>query len=125
MNGEMAAAGTIGADVFVTLVGSKGSTGKVSIYSYLFHSVSGVSSGTCDDLIVEADEPLGDVHVVLLGIDGGNWALDSTWFVNYTVVKDLSTEVETHFPCYLWIGKNKVISLTSKTGKCVLDAVHS
>ena len=117
MNGEMAGAGTTGADVFVTLVGSKASTGKVSIYSYLFSSLSGVVSGTCDDLIIETKGPLGDVQVVLLGIDGGDWALDNTWFVNYTLVKDMTTKVETHFPCYLWIGKNKVVSTTSKTGK--------
>lgn len=113
----MPAAGTQGADVFITLVGSESTTGKVSIYSYLRHLFGGIMSGTAEDLIIETEQSLGDIQVVLLGIDGGEWALDSTWFVKYTAVKDLGTGAEVQFPCYHWIGKNQVISTTSKTSK--------
>lgn len=118
VNGSMKAAGTTGADVFVTLVGSKASTGKVSINSYLFHVFSGITADTVEDLIIETTKSLGDIQVVLLGIDGGEWALDNTWFVNYTDVKDLTTNAELRFPCYHWIGKNEVVSTTSKASKC-------
>ena len=120
VNGDMPAAGTTGADVFITLVGSEATTGKVSIYSYLRHLFGGIMSGTAEDLVIETEKSLGDIQVVILGIDGGNWALDSTWFVKYTVVKDLGTGVAALFPCYQWIGKNQVISTTSKTSKSKL-----
>ena len=115
VNGAMLGAGTTGADVFFDLVGSEATTGKVSIYSYFTMSFSGISAGTCEDIILETDKKLGEVLVVLLGIDGGGW--DTTWFVNYSAVKYLAEDVEAMFPCYHWIGKNQVISTTSKTSK--------
>lgn len=115
VNGAMQAAGTTGADVFFDLVGSKSTTGKVSIYSYFTMTFSGISAKTCNDMIVETDKDLGEVLVVLMGIDGGG--LDTTWFVDYAVVKYIAEGVEAEFPCYHWIGKHQVVSTTSKTSK--------
>ena len=118
MTGETAGAGAgTGADIFVTLIGSEATTQKVSIHNYLKRHLNGVSSCTCEDLIVESEGSLGEVLVVVLGIDGGKHAMDHTWFVNYTVVKDLATSTEVEFPCYHWIGKGQIISSTSKTSE--------
>ena len=113
----MKAAGTTGVDVFLILVGDKATTGKISIYGFLERLFGGITAGTCEDLIIETNETLGTVLVVLLGIDGGESALDNTWFVNHSVVKDLATEVEIQFPCYHWIGSNQVVSSTSETSE--------
>ena len=117
VNGETAAAGTTGADVFITLIGSEATTQKVSIYGFYERLVGGVSSGTCEDMIIETEGSLGEVLVVVLGIDGGIFALDSTWFVQYTVVKDLATNTEVEFPFYHWIGAKQIVSSTSKTSE--------
>ena len=98
-------------------MGTKASTGKVSIYSYLKHLFSGIASGTCEDLLIETDGSLGEVLVVVLGISGGAWALDSNWFVNYTVVRDFAGDGEVEFPCYHWISKHQALSTTSKTSE--------
>ena len=113
----MAAAGTFGADVYFNLIGDKASTGKVSIYDTWYYLCSGISSNTFIDLIVETEKSLGEVLVVILGIDGGEIALDSTWFVSYSVAYQLSTMVEIQFPCYHWIGKDTSISTTAKTSE--------
>ena len=66
---------------------------------------------------METEKGLGEVLVVELGIDGGELALDSTWFVNDTTVYDLCTMKGVLFPCYHWIGKDTAVSTTSKTSK--------
>ena len=117
VNGETAAAGTTGADVFITLTGSEATTQRVSIYGFSERHIGGVSSCTCEDLIIETERSLGEVLVVVLGINGGKFAMDSTWFVQYTVVKDLATSTEVEFPCYHWIGASQIVSSTSKTSE--------
>ena len=117
VNGKMATAGTFGADVYFNLIGDKASTGNISIYDFWHYICGGISSNTFLDFIVETEKSLGEVLVVILGIDGGKIALDSTWFVSYTVAYELSTKVEIQFPCYHWIGKDTSVSTTSKTSE--------
>ena len=120
VNGQMKAAGTTGADVYINLVGSEYATGNISIYCFLKRMLGGISADTCNDLIIETDRSLGEVLVVKLGIEG-NLGLDSTWFVNYTVVRYFNNGKDmgdVKFPCYHWIGKNQVVSTTSKASKC-------
>ena len=121
VNGKILGAGTTGVDVYLTLVGDRGATGKVSLLGYLKQSADGIDAGTYDDFLIETAQPLGDVKVVGLGIPHtpeGDAATDSTWFVQYTNVYDILTEFseDTRFPCYQWIEEKELVTTTSKTG---------
>ena len=116
----MAGAGTTGADVYITLVGDKGSTGRVSLFGY-FKRADGIDSSTYDDFLIETEQSLGKVvKVVGLGIpEGGFFTYDSTWFVEYTNVYEMQTNftTETRFPCYQWVEEKELVTTTAKSGK--------
>ena len=120
VNGKMREAGTTNYSVYVTLIGSKASTGKVSLLTFFQYLAGGIGANTHMDLVIETEQSLGDVQVVILGIDG-KLALDNTWFVNYTKVYDMLKEKqEIEFPCYHWIEGNESVSTTSATSKLLV-----
>ena len=117
MNGKTKAAGTTNNRVYVTLVGSKAATGKVQLMDAKEFFEGGLKANTHVDLVIETDHDLGDVQVVILGIDG-KLAVDNTWFVNCTMVYDfLKGKEESEFPCYHWIKGDESVSTTAATSK--------
>ena len=119
VNGRMDAAGTTGGvDTYITLIGTEGSTGKVSLLGTLRYLFKGMDSGTYEDLVIKTEKNLGDIQVVIIGIEGGLLAFNSVWFVDYTDVSDLTRQSKSvHFPCYHWIKANEYVSTTSKAGE--------
>ncbi len=61
VNGKMAGAGVNSFDAFVTLVGSEGSTGRLSLEGIKDFIHGGMKTGTCQDLIIETESSLGKV----------------------------------------------------------------
>ncbi|KAL5491869.1 hypothetical protein EMCRGX_G017234 [Ephydatia muelleri] len=114
VTGAEAFSGTPDSDIYVSLVGSKGCTGKLLIVQGWFSSA--VSTQSYDDLVVESDKDLGELLVVILG-NPQNWMLSagSAWFVDFVECIDLQTKRKQEFPCYHWINDGDAISFTSKT----------
>ena len=125
VNGKMKDAGTSGrVDTFVTLIGTEGSTGKVSLLGTLRYLFRGMDSGTYEDLVIETEKSLGEVQVVILGIEGSLLAFDSVWFVEYSEVSDLTKQDKAvRFPCYHWIKDVEYVTTTSAAGVCVCVCV--
>ena len=117
VNGSEKLSGTPDTDIYLMLVGSKATTGRVSIVQgYL--TASGTSTQSYDDLVVETNKDLGEVLVVTLG-NPRNWLISagSSWFVDFVDVFNLQTKHKQEFPCYHWIDDGDEISFTSKTCK--------
>ncbi len=119
VNGRMKAAGTTGGvDTYITLIGTDGSTGKVSLLGVLRFLFKGMDSGTYEDLVIETEKSLGEIQVVILGIEGGRLAFNSEWFIEFTDVQDLSKQNQSvRFPCYHWVKADEYVSSTSSAGK--------
>ena len=120
VNGKMGGAGVDNYSVFVNLVGTKGSTGKVHLHGITQCLVGGIKKNTHQDLIIKTWATLGDIQVVILGIDG-KIGLHNTWFVQYTVVYDFFGEHDkegVQFPCYHWIKPNQTVTTTAATSEC-------
>lgn len=116
VNGKMFGAGTDCPDIYITLVGTNGSTGKVELMGATQFLKGGTGCNTHEDMIIETKINLGDIQVVVLGI--GNTVIDYSWFVEYTVVYDYSKgKAETRFPCYHWIKKNQAVTTTATASK--------
>lgn len=114
----MEAAGTTNNHVYITLIGSKAATGKVQLMDSKEFFEGGLKAHSHVDLVIETDHNLGDVQVVVLGIDG-KIGIDNAWFVNYTMVYDfLKSKEESEFPCYHWIKEDESVSTTAATSKC-------
>ena len=119
MNGKQIGAGTSAPNVFICLVGQNGNSGKLRITDWL--SIFGVDSihrDTWDNLIIESSEDLGEILVVILGIDKGN-LLKDPWYVNEVGIYNFQSKNQQAFPCYHWIQSGTSVSFTSKTGKYV------
>ena len=114
----MVGAGTSGGlDPFVILIGTKGCTKKVSLLGTLDMLLKGMQADTYESLVFTTEKDLGDVQVVIVGIDGGEVALNSTWFVSFMEIYNLSKESQgVKFPCYHWIKADDYVSTTCKTG---------
>lgn len=98
---------------YVILIGNKAASKKV----YLTGFFTDIESDTYQDLLIETKESLGDVQVVVIGIEGG---FDNAWFMQYTGVYNLSYDADKkgiRFPCYHWINKDKSVTTTSKSSK--------
>ncbi len=72
------------------------------------------------DMVIATEHSLGDVQVVILGIDGLLANL-YTWYVDFMVVYDFLKEHdadrEIEFPCYHWISGDGYVSTTAHTSK--------
>lgn len=111
-------AGTPDSDIYVSLIGSRASTGRLDIVQRWFSS--GISAQYYNDLVVESDKDLGEVLVVILG-NPANWVISagSAWFVEFVDIIDLQLNQKQEFPCYHWINDGDEISFTSKTSKYI------
>ena len=113
MTGRQLGAGTT-ANAYVTLVGDKGKTGKLSLRGY-WDFLKPISRDTYNNLTVVTDNDLGKVLVVIVGCDG-SWVEDQ-WYVSAVTVADLQSKETEQFPCYHWIAGDSYVSITAHTSK--------
>ena len=120
--GKQLLAGTPDSGVYVTLVGSGGHTGKLYLHSALTFAISKkyIGRGTVDFVVIKskADHDLGEVLVVILGIDkkSRQSLIPDPWFVDCVYVYNFQTKKPpTTFPCYHWIGSGDSVSFTAHT----------
>ena len=70
MNGKQLEAGTSSPGVFICLIGENGHSGKIYLQSYLSLLTSVIiKKGMLNDVIIESSEDLGEISVVILGIE--------------------------------------------------------
>ena len=92
------------------LIGEKARTGKIA--------VGRSSESHFDDFIIECEGNLGEVQIVTVGNDGhGIVSSNTNWYLDFTYVIDLKTNIEQNFPCYHWIGSGDHFSNAAQCGK--------
>ena len=104
-------------ELYLTLVGTKGHTGKVSLQNFLKALLNPISKETTEKLTIESDRDLGDILVVIVGNVGFHQdaLIEDYWYVSSVGVANLQTDTVEHFPCYHWIGENSSVSFTANT----------
>ena len=115
VTGYQEKAGTA-SQVYLELIGNEAQTGKIDIRDHwkLFES----SDGTFDDYIIECDGDLGEVQLVTLGNNGyRSVSSEAGWYVDFSLVVNLQTEVEQIFPCYHWIGDGDSFANSAHCGE--------
>ena len=100
---------------YVRIIGTKAASEKVYLTGYF----SDIDAGTYQDLTIETNKVLGEIQVVVLGIDKNTW-ISNAWFAAYSGVYDmnkLGEGKEKRFPCYHWINQNQSVTTTSNSSK--------
>ena len=118
VTGSQAGAGTDDTDIYITLTGSKASTGKVGISSWLKVLKGNFNRRTFDDLVIECDDDLGQVLMVTLGNDK-DWLIqvDSPWYIEFVTVHNFQSTLNEEFPVYYWIGDRDYVTCTAHTSE--------
>ena len=116
-------------DVFFSLTGTKSQSERISLglVQSLF-AMDSFNKSTYDDMIIEADQNLGDVRIVGVGLRNDmiskivDFVVDCHWYVEYVSIIDFQNKkAETQFPCYHWLGyDNKEVTAVSTVGMYVL-----
>ena len=116
--GSQEGAGTTDTDVYITLTGNKGSSGKVGISSWLKALKGHFKRRTFDDLIIESDGDLGRVLVVAIGNEKEWFAgLGAPWYVDFVTVHNFQSNLNEEFPVYHWIGDSDCVTCTAHTSE--------
>ena len=114
ITGKVGGAGVNDLNIYLRLIGNKGCTGKLHIEDLKQSFEDGLKPNTHMDMMIATDDSLGDIQVVILGIDGMLADLH-TWFVDFTVVYDFlksnDADREIQFPCYHWISGDSMLPL--------------
>ena len=115
MNGKQLEAGTSSPGVFICLIGENGHSGKLHLQSFLSLLTGGtIQQGMLDDVIIESSEDLGEISVVILGIEGSMFKY--SWYVNEVGLYNFQSKKQDAFPCYHWIRHGDSVSIIAKTG---------
>ena len=114
-NGKQPQAGTSSPGVFICLVGENGHSGKLYLQSYLSLLTGGnLERGMLDDVIIESSGDLGEISVVILGIEESIFRY--LWYVNEVGLYNFQSKKQDAFPCYHWIRHGDNVSIIAKTG---------
>ena len=118
VTGRQEGAGTTDTDVYITLIGSKASSGKVGISGWLTALKGSYNRRTFDDFVIECDGDLGSVLVVAVGNEK-EWLADfgAPWFVDFVMVNNFQSRINEEFPVYHWIGDGDCVTCTSHTSE--------
>ena len=120
ITGKVGGAGVNNLKIYLRLIGNKACTGKLYIEDLKQFFEDGLKPDTHMDMMIATDDSLGDIQVVVLGIDGMLADLH-TWFVDFTVVYDFlksnDADREIQFPCYHWISGDGYVTTTAHTSK--------
>ena len=120
MNGKQMGAGTAAHNVFIQLVGRNGHSGKVYLQSYLSLFTGGTfKRNELENLIIESSGDLGEIEVVILGIDDS--LVHYSWYVNEIGIHNCTSKSTYAFPCYHWIGSGHSVSMIVQTGNDVYN----
>ena len=118
VTGSQEGAGTTNTDVYITLTGTKASSGKVGISGWLTALTGTFTRKTFDDLIIESDGDLGHVLVVAIANEK-EWLVDcgAPWYVDFVIVHNFQSEHNLEFPVYYWIGYGDCVTCTAHTSE--------
>lgn len=122
VTGDQKGAGTPDTGAYITLVGSKGHSGKVQLQDFLsILSGKSLDKGRCSNIVIESSEDLGEVLVVILGIDESKPIsrnpLADPWYVDDVGVYNYQSKEQELFPCYHWINSGDSVSFTAHSSK--------
>ena len=111
-------AGGMDTDVYITLFGSKGHSGKIALSSILAVLKGRFSRRTFDDLVIESDCDLGEILVVGVGNEK-EWLADmgAPWYVDFIMVHNFQRNSSDEFPVYHWIGDGDYVTCTAHTSE--------
>jgi hypothetical protein len=116
MNGKQLEAGTSSPGVFICLIGENGRSGKLYLQSHLSLLKRGATQQSMlDDMFIECSDDLGEISVVILGIEGS--IFHYSWYVNEVGLYNLQSKKLEAFPCYHWIRHGDSATIVAKTGK--------
>lgn len=81
-----------------------------------------IDKGTSSNVVIESSGDLGDVLVVILGIDKGllNNPLAAPWYVDDVGVYNYQNKQRDVFPCYHWLATGDSVSFTAHTSKIIV-----
>ena len=105
--------------MFICLVGSSGHSGKhfLTCWQSLVPG-KGIHRNMLENLVIESDKELGEIILLILGIEQGSVQLvHDALFVNEVAVANRQTNHQDAFPCYHWIKCGQSVSITAKTGE--------
>ena len=76
------------------------------------------SRRTFDDLVIECDGDLGEIHVVGIGNEK-EWHTDlgAPWYVDFIMVHNFQSDKNEEFPVYHWIGDGDFVTCTAHTSE--------
>ena len=102
--------------VFICLIGENGHSGKLNLQTRVQSLLSLFTGGTgmLDDVIIESSEDLGEISVVILGIEESMFQY--SWYVNEVGLYNFQSKKQDAFPCYHWISHGDRVSVIAKTG---------
>lgn len=127
VTGDQKGAGTPNTDAYITLVGSKGHSGKIQLQNLLSILIGqSLDKGMCSNFVIESSGDLGEVLVVILGIDKRKLsnALADPWYVDDVGVYNYQSRCQEVFPCYHWLNNGDNVSFTAHTSKMLLVNAH-
>ena len=121
MTGNQEGAGTPDSGAYITLIGSKGHTGQVNLQSLLtILQGQSLDRGTHYNVVIESNGDLGEVLVVILGIEEES-KLSNTmadpWYINDVSVYNYQNRQCEMFPCYHWLNSGDSVSFTAHTSE--------
>ena len=100
---------------FICLVGSSGYSGKLCLQRSLSALAGGsVHRDVMNDMVVESSGDLGEISVVILGIDDSRFHY--SWYVNEVGIYNCQSKKQGAFPCYHWIRNGESVSIIIQTG---------
>ena len=124
--GNQEGAGTPDTGAYIILIGSKGRSGKINLQSLLtILQGRSLDKGTYYNVVVASNGDLGEVLVVILGIEEEKLsnALADPWYVNDINIYNYQNRQEEVFPCYHWLNNGDSVSFTAHTSKLNSDLI--
>ena len=113
VTGKAPGGGTCDDDIYLVIIGSRGSSQKISLQGWLCALCSNLGTATYDDIVIEVENGfnLGDSEVVTIGNSGSGF--QDTWLVHSVEVYRYKGQSKI-FPCLHWIGNDSSVSITSE-----------
>jgi hypothetical protein len=123
--GNQEGAGTPDTGAYIILIGSKGHSDKINLQSLLTILFGrSLDKGTYRNVVIESSGDLGEVLVVILGIEEDkliNNSLADPWYINDVNIYNYQNGQEEVFPCYHWLNSGDSVSFTAHTSKLNSD----
>ena len=124
VTGDQKGAGTPHTGAYITLVGSKGHSGEINLQNFLSMLIEqSLDKGMCSNFVIESSGDLGEVLVVILGIEKRKLSntLADPWYVDDVGVYNYQSKRQEVFPCYHWLNNGDSVSFTAHSSKIIVQ----